>query len=140
MIVPGRKRIGLFALTLALVTAWSADAQQMPTYRGRVREKTKKKPLAGIIVEAQLQKDALPSGQRIVGRARTDAQGAFSLQLTANRTDIALIASEKGSTSKVINFGGQAHNMTSLERPIAFEMRPSTKKENVLYAASSPKK
>ena len=117
-------------------TALSADAQQMPTYRGRVLDRATKKPLAGMVVEAQLQKEALPTGQRIVGRAKTGANGAFTLQLTMNRTDVALIASRKASTSKLVVFGGQPHNMTTVEQPLAMELRPSTRKENVLLATS----
>ena len=140
MMVPGRKSIGLFALTLALATAWSADAQQMPTYRGRVLDRATKKPVAGVVVEAQLQKEALPSGQRIVGRAKTDAKGAFTLPLTVNRSDVALIVSRKGSTSERIDFGGRAHNMITIEQPLAIELRPSTTKENVLHASSPGQK
>ncbi len=128
--------LSVFALVLAaaISTAPSADAQQMPTYRGRVLDRATKKPLAGLVVEAQLQKEALPTGERIVGRAKTNANGAFTLQLTVNRSDVALIASEKASTSELINFGGQPHKMTTIQQPLAFELRPSTRKENVLLA------
>jgi hypothetical protein len=45
-----------------------------------------------------------------------------------------LIASKKGSTSKLIDFGGQTSMMTDIEKPLAIETNPSERKENILYA------
>jgi hypothetical protein len=128
--------ISFFVIVVFGWTEQSA-AQSSPTYRGRILDVNTKQPLIGVVVEAQLQKDALPSGQRMVGRTKTDAQGRFVLQLSVNRSDIALIASKKGSTSKLINFGGQLSMMTDVERPLAIESHPSTRKENVISLASS---
>jgi hypothetical protein len=129
--------IGLFALSPTCHT----NAQQMPSYRGRVLDINTKKPMAGVVVEAQLQKDALETGQRMVGRAKTDSYGQFVLRLEVNRSDIALIVSPKGSVSKLITLNGQQYMMNDIEHPFGWEMHPSTKHENIIYAGvREPKK
>lgn len=135
-----RKPCTVICAAAVLLSFVVQSAAAPPTYRGRVLDRTTKQPIRGLVVEAQLQDEALPSGERIVGRTKTDANGGFTLQLKINRRDIALIVSEKGSTSKVINLGGQAHTIAEIERPLGIELKPSPSRENVIYTLVSEKK
>ncbi len=125
---------GVWAVALIMVATSQARAETLPVYRGRILDNNTTRPMPGLIVEAQLQKEALPTGQRMVGRTKTDSTGRFVLQLSVARRDIALIASKKGSTSKVIDFGGQTSMMTDIKDPVAIETNPSERKENIIYS------
>lgn len=124
---------GVWVVALMVATS-QARTDTLPVYRGQILDYNTKRPMPGLVVEAQLQNEALPTGQRMVGRTRTDSTGRFVLQLSVARRDIALIASKKGSTSKVIDFGGQTSMMTAIEHPVAIEENPSERKENIIYS------
>jgi len=117
-----------------LVVSSTSSARSLPVYRGRVLDVNTNKPMAGVFVEAQLQKEALETGKRMVGRTKTDSEGRFVLSLEVNRSDITLVVSPKGSVSKMIALGGQQYMINDVEHPLVNYMHPSTKRENIIYA------
>lgn len=137
---PLRARASYLLLVMpCFVALGEIRANDLPIYRGKVLERETSRPVGNVVVEALLRSGALPSGQRMIGRTKTDAEGNFRLQLSVDRRDIVIVVSKKGSTTKTIDFGGQVSMMTELNHPLVIESNVSPKRENVLYSLKQEK-
>ncbi len=122
-------------LTLSVIGGVSAGTRTAAHYTGRVLYRSNKAPVAGVLVEAvEAEDDGKPTDE-VLGSARADAEGRFSVALTetTDKPVTLVVSAVRTSADSSGDRRAEGYDIKTHQTRLGYLPNPSTVKANTIY-------